>query len=63
MIVKQSRDIRKSLHLIDEITDETNLLALNASIEASKAGNLVWLAVVAAEIVSLQKITGHNSRN
>jgi|GEM_PF-6600964 methyl-accepting chemotaxis protein len=49
-----SKKIRKSIDLIYEITDETHILALNASIEASKAGEIgIGFAVVAQEIRNL----------
>ncbi|MCX8059018.1 MAG: methyl-accepting chemotaxis protein [Spirochaetes bacterium] len=53
-IFDYSKKIRKSIELIYEITDETHILALNASIEASKAGEVgIGFAVVAQEIRNL----------
>lgn len=53
-ISEYSKKIKKSIDLIYEITDETHILALNASIEASKAGEIgIGFAVVAQEIRNL----------
>ncbi len=61
---QKTKNIEQIMALVDGISEETNLLALNASIEAARAGELgKGFAVVAKEVKKLaeesQKSTGH----
>ena len=63
-LVAKTREIGQIVRLIDAIAFRTNVLALNASIEASKAGNEVGrgFAVVAMEVRSLAQRTASSAQ-
>lgn len=63
-IKKSSEDIVKIINVIDEIAFQTNLLSLNASVEAASAGeNGKGFSVVAEEVRSLARRSAKSSKD
>lgn len=60
---QMSENIKATISIVEDISDRVNLLSLNASIEAARAGSMGrGFAVVAGEVSRLADETAKNNR-
>lgn len=63
-VASRSAEISKIIHAITDISTQTNILSLNAAIEAARAGSYgKGFSVIAEEVRVLSQQTGESSKN